>query len=775
MSVPHSPVSLSPKLVVLPVATLGIALALMLLTSWGACAEAPVTEAQDGAVTETLAAVEEPPDASADVAVSQVDDAGVPPYEPPVPPPLTTEQWEEVTGRGPYPREPPPEPSQPFRPLDPAIAEGLGTLAWVLVVGLLAGGIAYLFYARRRRPDLGTSRRDYSAADELLSASADDLATGLASNLDGGDYREAIRMRFGQVLQALRDRGLLTWVPGRTNAEYEVALPATLRYEFAGLSAEFSFATYAGRVVEERRYRAFAAAADEFLALAYVDARRGPSPTPPPPEAGARSAVASSIGLLALATFTSCGEEWDRNLNPEDDGPHGVSMLESLLRVRFPAATFEPLGAGFGESPTWGSAEALPEDVAAGDVYVAIGPGLAYDSLEVARLSAYVAAGGRALLASRELSIGMSRAIYRDSCLGRHYRLYGPLGLDVGDTLLTNRGEGYAFSPVTAFLDAGESESVTKLVAYSHCAAGLNVLVEIGRSVPGSDSLIRGLGATGRPHGVSRAGDEEAPGGGPADDALANDEVTAGDEATGAAGSVERVRKPVFVEVPYGEGHFLVLSAPILLANAYLADTSNRALVESLVAYLGPEVTRITFDAPRRSSAWSVARDNAPPGAGDGPAVKREPLLREVFKRPALAAAWYLLIAGVAAFVLFGAKRLQRIVPVIQPPRNTTVAYLGNVSRLYLARPDNRLMAGKQLALFEAFCVRKFGLRPVGDAGDRERLAGLRGVDSALVESLARYQFTVANGKAIGNDAFLRLVHILRALYGQLGRRSAVV
>ena len=691
-------------------------------------------------------------------------------YAPASPPPLSSDDWDEVTGRGPFERKGLPEPREPLPSLDPGIADALGTIAWIAVVGLLVGALAYLLYRRSKRPDHGTTRRDYGAADELLSASADDLATGLADNLDGGDYREAIRLRFGQVLQALRTRGLLVWVPGHTNAEYEAALPAALRGPFAGLSREFSYATYAGREVDAQRYERFAAAAEDFLEVAHADGIRRP--------AGATANVPVVAILATALALGACGTEWDRNLDPGEEGPHGVSMLDDLLQVRYPDAEFDELEAGFGVSPTWGSTDALPADVRAGDVYLAIGPALAYDSIEVGALDSFVAEGGTAFLAAGELSIALSRVIFGGVCLGDRYDLYDFRGVGDGDTLRTSRGRDFVLAPVTEYY--GGDETVGWLTAYATCGAELNVLAELRRRGLGPATEVA-QGAEAGVVGDSLRDDVLRDGG--TGDSFLTDGTTADDKAyldsvLAEGAYVDYVehddgRRPLLIEVPHGEGHFLLLSAPILLANAYLADTSNRAAVEAVVGYLGPDVTRVTYDVPRRSSVYSVERANTPPSERPAAPPGEEGLLRELLRRPPLAAAYYLLLGGILTFVLFGAKRLQRIVPVIQPARNTTLAYLGNVSRLYLARPNNGLMARKQLGLFEAFCVRKFGLRPVHEPADRERLAELRGVDPTLVESLARYQHTVAHGKPLSNDAFLRLMHILRALYGQLGRRSA--
>ena len=226
-------------------------------------------------------------DADAEESTEEVPPAVAPPpvapYRPSPKPAMTPADWDAIAGGEPYDQLAPRD-TTGRRALDPALAEGIGTAAWVLVVVLLAGLLGYLVYRHRQRPDLSVSRTDYGTTDELLRTPADELAAGLATGLDARDYRTAIRLRFGQVLQALRTAGLLTWVPGNTNRDYERALPAALQSGFYGLSEEFSFATYAGREVAEARYRRFAEAADAFLHRAEVP-RAATPPTHTPPTA----------------------------------------------------------------------------------------------------------------------------------------------------------------------------------------------------------------------------------------------------------------------------------------------------------------------------------------------------------------------------------------------------------------------------------------------------------------------------------------------------------
>ena len=460
------------------------------------------------------------------------------------------------------------------------------------------------------------------------------------------------------------------------------------------------------------------------------------------------------ILVSAVLVCGACDDRWDRNFDPTEEEPHGMSRLATLLQTRFPEADYGVLEGSFGES--------LTEGDAAGELYVAFGPGLAYDSAEVAALTDFVRRGGRALLASHELSIGLTRAMLPGGCLGTAYDVYQVKGVARGDTLVTNRGEAIVLAPVTR--RRGGEDYVMHLRTADYCEGRLNVLLEIGHGE--GPELTIGMGD-------EDWADGDLPEDGHHDWADTLGGLPDGLSVEHAPATDRRRRTPVMMEVPVGEGHFLVLGAPVLLTDAYLLDTANRAAVEAVLSYVGADVRRIRLDEQRRSSQWEVELANRPLDEASEAPPERRSLLREVFKRPALAAAWYLLLGGALTFVLFGAKRVQRIVPVRQPRRNTTLAYLGNVSRLYLARPNNVLMARKQLGLFEVFCQRKFGLRPIHEPADRPRLAELRGVDPRLVESLARYQNSLAGSQGLSNDAFLRLMHILRALYQQLGRRPA--
>ncbi len=142
-----------------------------------------------------------------------------------------------------------------------SIGEGLSSvlsaIAWVLVVALLLGGIGYLVYNQQQRGRIERSRETFGVTDELLAATKEELDDALSQNLAAGNYREAIRYRFGKLLQLLRTRRLLRWVPGKTNDNYASELDDSLRAGFVVLAKAFSYAYYSGRHVTREAYEEF--------------------------------------------------------------------------------------------------------------------------------------------------------------------------------------------------------------------------------------------------------------------------------------------------------------------------------------------------------------------------------------------------------------------------------------------------------------------------------------------------------------------------------------
>ena len=155
------------------------------------------------------------------------------------------------------------------------------------------------------------------------------------------------------------------------------------------------------------------------------------------------------------------------------------------------------------------------------------------------------------------------------------------------------------------------------------------------------------------------------------------------DKALGYAfssdGKKER-RKINFVEVPYGKGKFFLhLGPPIAFTNYFLKENQEvRSYAATVLSYLPED----------RPTVWFV-----PPTQG-------EDTLSFIMSQPQLRAAWHLMLLGFVLYLLFKGKRQQRIIPVIEKPKNTTIEFAQSISSLYYQERNATDMVRKKITYF---------------------------------------------------------------------------
>lgn len=135
-----------------------------------------------------------------------------------------------------------------------------------------------------------------------------------------------------------------------------------------------------------------------------------------------------------------------------------------------------------------------------------------------------------------------------------------------------------------------------------------------------------------------------------------------------------------FVEVKFGKGKFYIHTEPLFLTNYYLLNKNDYKYAEDVFSYL-----------PNQKTIWF--QDDEPEGESASP-------MRFILEKPALRYAWYIFLFGMLFFVIFHAKRKQRVVPVIEPLKNSSAEFVKTIGNLYLQEGDNKDMAYKKATYF---------------------------------------------------------------------------
>jgi len=134
-----------------------------------------------------------------------------------------------------------------------------------------------------------------------------------------------------------------------------------------------------------------------------------------------------------------------------------------------------------------------------------------------------------------------------------------------------------------------------------------------------------------------------------------------------------------FIKASFGKGTVYVHSEPLFLTNYYLLKPGSIQYVQDVFSYL-----------PDKETVWFIKNDTKVPRF----------FMRFVLSNPALKYAWWLLLGGLVLFIFFNAKRKQRIVPVEEPLRNTSVDFVKSIGNLYLQEGDFHDMMAKKAQYF---------------------------------------------------------------------------
>ena len=129
---------------------------------------------------------------------------------------------------------------------------------------------------------------------------------------------------------------------------------------------------------------------------------------------------------------------------------------------------------------------------------------------------------------------------------------------------------------------------------------------------------------------------------------------------------------PVLLYRKWGRGSFYISSTPLVFTNYYLLKSPNESFVEGSLSLLNkPDLIRTHHYQTNLQS------------------VGFETPLRFIVENKALKWAYWLTLGTLLIFVLFEAKRKQRMIPIINPLRYTTLDFTHTMGRLYFEQGDH--------------------------------------------------------------------------------------
>jgi len=198
-------------------------------------------------------------------------------------------------------------------------------------------------------------------------------------------------------------------------------------------------------------------------------------------------------------------------------------------------------------------------------------------------------------------------------------------------------------------------------------------------------------------------------------------------------------KMPVFIQLEWGNGQIYLCSTPIAFTNFYLLKNDNYKFADYAFSYLEEKDIHWT-------EYYQLGR--------------MEPLtpIRFILKEPSLKWAYYILVTALLLFIIFEAKRKQRIIPVIEPLRNATRDFARTVGNLYMHHNDHKNAAEKKITYFYSYIRSHYFLTThLLDEEFYDRFAHKSGKDRNTIDGLFKLIIHLQSKKRISKDQLLEL------------------
>jgi hypothetical protein len=210
-------------------------------------------------------------------------------------------------------------------------------------------------------------------------------------------------------------------------------------------------------------------------------------------------------------------------------------------------------------------------------------------------------------------------------------------------------------------------------------------------------------------------------------------------------GTAQRI--PDFLRFKIGQGHLTLHAAPLVLTNYFLLQKGNRAYLDSVWHSFPANISKIY---------WNGYLNRNVEGANLGVLLKYP------------ATRWALIIAActLLLYVVFGMKRLQRIVPVVPPVENASVSFIETVGKLYYNKGNHQNLAEKMIQHFLEWVRSNYYLdTSLLNEAFAEQLSRKSGKPLSEAQSLIALIHEVRLGTAINPEYLYQLHRSIQSFY----------
>ncbi len=205
-----------------------------------------------------------------------------------------------------------------------------------------------------------------------------------------------------------------------------------------------------------------------------------------------------------------------------------------------------------------------------------------------------------------------------------------------------------------------------------------------------------------------------------------------------------------FIRFKFGKGNLYLCANPLLFTNYSLLSRHGDDYAAKGLSYL-PPCKQLFWDEFQNGD---IPPDPSP--------------MRVFFAHPRLQWAYYIGLFSMLLFVLYQTKRRQRVIPIIEALKNTTVDFVQVVGQVYYEQRNNINIAQKKIIFFLEHLRTKYNLKTSSlNAEFISRLSQKTGIGQSLAQEITGHINYVSVQKQISDDELIKLNQLIEQFYNK--------
>ncbi len=202
-----------------------------------------------------------------------------------------------------------------------------------------------------------------------------------------------------------------------------------------------------------------------------------------------------------------------------------------------------------------------------------------------------------------------------------------------------------------------------------------------------------------------------------------------------------------YAKIEFGKGIFYIHTQPFAFTNYHILKDNHHQYISNALSYL--DAKTYFWDAKMKTGT-DISRSS----------------LRFILSHPPLKWAWRLAWLGVIIFVIFRAKRRQRVVPIIEKLPNTSVAFAKTIGNMYFNEGEPNDIIQKKITFFLEDIRKRYLLDTQNlDDAFKKRLYNKTGVPKEEIDRLINYILTLQKVEHPKEHQLVTLNKLLEKFY----------